>query len=42
MSEQSGSPSGAAYERKIKILQQWWQDLNSAGGEWKDVPLEME
>jgi hypothetical protein len=30
-------------ERRIKILQQWWKPFdNSPGGEWKDVPLEME
>jgi hypothetical protein len=32
---------GAA--RKIKILQQWWKPFDdSPGGEWKDIPLEME
>jgi hypothetical protein len=29
-------------ERKIKILQQWWQEPDTTTGEWKDVPLEME
>ncbi len=29
---------------KIRILQQWWQDIdfNPSSGEWRDVPLEKE
>jgi len=32
------------HPRTLKILQQWWQDVDfdPSSGEWRDVPLEKE
>ena len=27
---------------KIRILQQWWRDVQTGEGEWRDVQLEAE
>lgn len=26
----------------VRILQQWWRDVQTGEGEWRDVPLEAE
>jgi len=25
-----------------RVLQQWWQDVQTGDGEWRDVPLEQD
>lgn len=41
-----GKPSKQAlvpYETaKPRVLQQWWRDVQTGEGEWRDVPLEAE
>ena len=39
-----GYDGGGAIARSVRILQQWWQDIdfNPSSGEWRDVPLEKE
>jgi hypothetical protein len=27
---------------RIRVLQQWWEDIGTGGGEWVDVPTEEE
>lgn len=34
--DRSVLPPNGGYER---VLQQWWQDINSEYGEWKDVEV---
>lgn len=31
-----------ADEGKPRVLQQWWRDVKTGDGEWRDVPLEAE
>ena len=38
-----GDPAVTAYdEESPRVLQQWWRDVQTGEGEWRDVPLEAE